>query len=118
MTGTAKLAHRADGPVRRIALVAAATLGLLACSERPMTPAAPAVTPPPMQSGDPEDADTYEIGFESGREQGYADGLEEGRDEGYGKGLEEGRGEGRSEALECVRQHATTSAAEAADLCE
>jgi len=117
VTGAAKLAHRTDGPVRRVALVAAATLGLLACSERPMTPAAPAVTSSPMQSGDPEDADTYEIGFESGREQGYADGLEEGRDEGYDKGLEEGRGEGRSEALECVRRQ-SVSAAEAADLCE
>jgi flagellar biosynthesis/type III secretory pathway protein FliH len=99
-------------------LAAAVMVGLLACSERTPQFSAPASAPPTPLPAEPEDADTYEIGFEAGREQGYADGHQEGFDEGYDTGLDEGRDEGRSEALECVRQHATASAADAANLCE
>jgi flagellar biosynthesis/type III secretory pathway protein FliH len=72
----------------------------------------------PEAIGDAGDPDTYAIGFEAGQEQGYDEGHAEGLDEGYDKGLDEGRDAGRSEGLECVRQHATASATEAADLCE
>lgn len=117
---TKQVQPAAGGSSRHAALVTVATLGLFACSEQtspPPLPAAPAVNAAPQPPGDPEDAETYAIGFEAGREDGYADGHREGFDEGYDQGLEEGLSEGRSIALECVRKQ-SANAAEAADLCE
>lgn len=118
MTGIAGRTRGEERSCPRALLAACLALGLTACSDRATAPATPASASSPAPIDGAGDPDTYAIGFEAGLEQGYADGHDEGVDEGYDKGLEEGRDEGRSAALECVRQHATTTAVEAADLCE
>lgn len=118
MAGTPRRGRFKERSIARALLAAFVALGLIACSERTSAPHVRASAPLPVQNGEADEPDMYEVGLEAGREQGYADGHREGLDEGYDKGLDVGRDEGRSAALDCVRQHAATTAAEAADLCE